>query len=57
MAKNSDREANEMQALEYYPGADYGTGRKLRCTYIAIDQAENTNAVLLSRPFWMWGAE
>ncbi|TNE51144.1 MAG: hypothetical protein EP344_16620 [Bacteroidetes bacterium] len=57
LAKNSDREANEMQALEYHPGAVHGTGQQLRCTYIDIDQADITHAVLISRPFWMWGAE
>ena len=56
-AKNSDREANEMQALEYFEGATYRSGEKLKCTYIDIDQAEKTNAILIGRPFWMWGAE
>jgi secernin len=57
LGKNSDREANEMQSLEYYPGAVYKPGSKVRCTYIEIEQAEKSNAVIISRPFWMWGAE
>ena len=28
-----------------------------QCTYIAIDQAPATHAVVLSCPAWMWGAE
>jgi dipeptidase len=29
----------------------------VKCTYIDIPQVEKTNAVFLSKPFWMWGAE
>ena len=29
----------------------------MQCTYIEIDQATHTHAVLLSKPAWMWGAE
>ena len=29
----------------------------LQCTYIEIDQASKTLAVILSKPAWMWGAE
>ena len=29
----------------------------LQCTYIEIDQAPKTQAVILSKPAWMWGAE
>ena len=32
-------------------------GTRVRCTWIEIDQVAETHAVLLSRPFWMWGAE
>lgn len=28
-----------------------------QCTYLTIDQAEKTHAVVLSRPSWLWGAE
>ena len=55
--KNSDREPNEAQSLEYHPTAEHGPGERLRCTYIEVPQARRTRAVLLSRPFWMWGAE
>ncbi len=57
LAKNSDREANEMQALEYHPAAAHRSGEQLRCTYITIEQAPHTHAILISRPFWMWGGE
>lgn len=56
-AKNSDRERNESQFLEMQPARDYGAGAQVRATYIAIAQARRTHAVLLSRPFWIWGAE
>lgn len=55
--KNSDREANEAQALEYHPAREYPAGTRLQCSYIEIPQAPATRAVLLCRPFWMWGAE
>jgi len=55
--KNSDREPNEAQSLEFHPLAEHGPGKTLRCTYLEIPQARRTRAVLLSRPFWMWGAE
>jgi secernin len=56
-AKNSDRPPNEAQVVEYYPPSEYDKGAKLACTYIEIPQARRTYAVLLSRPFWMWGGE
>ena len=55
--KNSDRERNEAQALEMTPARDHPSGSRLPLTYIEIDQAAHTHACLLSRPFWMWGAE
>jgi secernin len=56
-AKNSDRERNEAQFLELLPARDYGRGAVVRATYIAIPQIARTHAVLLSRPYWIWGAE
>lgn len=57
-AKNSDRERNEAQVLEVHPPrrrrSDSG---QARLTYISIPEVEETHAVLISRPFWMWGAE
>jgi secernin len=55
--KNSDREPNEAQALAYYPGAGHSPGTGVACTYLQIPQVKRIYAVLISRPFWMWGAE
>ena len=57
LAKNSDRERNEAQCLELTPAARHAAGEAVRLTYLRIPQAERTHACLLSRPFWMWGAE
>ena len=55
-AKNSDRRPNESQIVEYIPAKEHDTDT-LRCTYITIPQVKRTNASIISRPFWMWGAE
>lgn len=56
-AKNSDRDPNEAQLIEISPAADHLLPARLKCTYIEIPQVAHTYKVLLSRPFWIWGAE
>jgi secernin len=56
-AKNSDREANEAQAIVHVQAADHTAGTDLSCTYIRIPQVAHTRGLLLSKPYWMWGAE
>ncbi len=56
-AKNSDRDANEGQGLAWHAAADHAAGSTVACTWIEVPQVDHTHAVLLSRPFWMWGAE
>ncbi|MFX0211247.1 MAG: C69 family dipeptidase [Candidatus Hodarchaeota archaeon] len=55
--KNSDRPYNEQQSIVYIPKQRHNVNIELKCTYISIPQVEETNAVLLSKPNWMWGAE
>ncbi len=56
-AKNSDRDPNESQLLEWHPAARHAPGSRVACTHVEVDQVQETNAVVLSRPWWMWGAE
>ncbi|MFV9672244.1 MAG: C69 family dipeptidase [Acidimicrobiia bacterium] len=56
-AKNSDRDPNEAQIPEWHPAADHPDGANVQTTYLEIPQVPHTYAILLSRPFWMWGAE
>ncbi|MFY9396917.1 MAG: peptidase family C69 [Desulfomonilia bacterium] len=56
-AKNSDREPDEAHIVVSVPARQYPASRDLRCTYISIPQARSTRAVLLCKPFWIWGAE
>ncbi|KAM9804634.1 secernin-3 [Neosynchiropus ocellatus] len=55
--KNSDRPCDEVQEVVFYPAKDHTPGQKVECTYIQIEQAAHTHAVILSRPAWLWGAE
>jgi secernin len=56
-AKNSDRQPNEPHILIQNPIRHYSPGAKLKCTYIDIEQVEETFAVLLLKPSWIWGCE
>ncbi|MHA1489199.1 MAG: C69 family dipeptidase [Promethearchaeota archaeon] len=55
--KNSDRLGSETQLLTYAPRKTHANGEQLKCTFISIPQVSETAAVLLSQPYWMWGAE
>ncbi len=54
--KNSDREPNEAQDIVHIPKHIHNEA-DLKCTFITIPQVRATNEVILSKPFWMWGAE
>jgi secernin len=56
-AKNSDRQPNECHVMIRIPRRKYPKGSKVKCTYIEIDQPEETYEVLLLKPYWIWGAE
>ncbi|MHA1148745.1 MAG: C69 family dipeptidase [Promethearchaeota archaeon] len=55
--KNSDRPDDEVQLIVYVPHANHSKDSTVKCTYIKIPQVNETAAVLLSQPWWMWGAE
>jgi secernin len=57
LGKNSDREPNEAHEVVLVGAGDHSPGGALRCTYIDIPQVARTNAVLLAKPYWIWGAE
>jgi dipeptidase len=56
LAKNSDREPEEAQAIVHIPGQLH-PDKKITCTYIEIPQVAETYECILSKPFQMWGAE
>lgn len=41
----------------HFAARDYPKGEEVTCTYITISQASRSYEVILSKPFWMWGAE
>jgi hypothetical protein len=43
--------------LGFYSVFMVSEGSKVKCTYIEIEQAEETYEVLLLKPYWIWGAE
>ncbi|XP_020636016.3 secernin-1 [Pogona vitticeps] len=57
VGKNSARPRDEVQEVVYFAAATHDVGCKVECTYIEIDQVPKTNAIALSRPSWLWGAE
>lgn len=56
-AKNSDRDANEAQVLEWHAAADHEPDSVVKTTWIEVEQVPRTHAIVISRPWWMWGAE
>ncbi|MGV9198235.1 MAG: peptidase C69 [Promethearchaeia archaeon] len=54
--KNSDRPNSEAQLITYVPRKTHEE-KEVKTTYITIPQVEETAAVILSQPWWMWGAE
>ncbi len=55
--KNSDRPYDEVQLITFAPRMKYSKAEVLKSTHISIPQVIETSAVLLSQPWWMWGAE
>ncbi|HDZ19635.1 MAG TPA: peptidase C69 [archaeon] len=55
--KNSDRPYDEVQLITFAPRMKYSKAEVLKSTHISIPQVTETSAVLLSQPWWMWGAE
>jgi dipeptidase len=56
-AKNSDRDPNESQCLEWVAASDDAFAEPVRATYIDVESAAVRYAAVLSRPWWMFGAE
>lgn len=58
-AKNSDRDPNESQHLTWISGESHDLAARpdVACTWVSVPQVVRTNAVVLSQPWWMWGAE
>ena len=55
--KNSDRVESEAQILTYTPRKTHSNGEEVKCTHIEIPQVPETASIILSQPYWIWGAE
>ena len=56
-AKNSDRPPTECQPLFQATRRRHPARATVRCQYLEIPQADETLAVVGSRPWWLWGFE
>lgn len=56
LAKNSDREPNEVQQLVHIPRRT-DEADEVKATCITVPHTRSRNAVILSKPLHMWGAE
>lgn len=57
LAKNSDREPDEPQALVWRGAIASDAAAMVRCTYTEVPQVPQRHGVLLSQPSWLWGGE
>ncbi|MBN2150958.1 MAG: C69 family dipeptidase [Candidatus Lokiarchaeota archaeon] len=57
LGKNSDRDPDEPAEVVYIPHQEHAQGEMLKCSETSIPQAGETAAVLLVKPFQIWGAE
>jgi len=55
--KNSDRLNTEAQLITYVPRTKYSKGEEVQCTHITIPQVNESAAILMSQPYWMYGCE
>ena len=55
--KNSDRLISEAQLITFQTKQKHSPGETVKCSFIEIPQASETASVILSQPYWMWGAE
>jgi len=55
-AKNSDRDPNEAQIVEYIPRLKHEEAT-VKLTYVEFPHVKETFSILISRPWWIWGAE
>lgn len=56
-AKNSDRHPREAQLVIRIPAVHSKKNSTLQTTHIQIPQTANRFGIVLSKPFWTWGAE